>query len=457
MTADTRFDRDLTAILEDLYLGPSPDYRDEAMAAAVRTGQRPSWTFAGRWIPMADIASRPALAPRVPLRTIGMALLVIALVIAAAALIVGARQTKVPPPFGLARNGLITYAAEGDIYTVDPVSETTAAIVAGPAVDSEPVFSHDGTHIAFRRASIISGSPADDLVVVKADGSNPVVVTAKPIPGGPGRFEWAPDSRSLLVGAAAHGNGDAATLGTPADEGAVWLFDASGATPPRVLAANAFAYTSAFEPPDGKAILINRPTDTGQQMLALDLASGHETLLASGRVGDDLGAARWSPDGTQVVYNSAPALDPDSQRLFIVNADGSGTTQITNGPGVAFDIDASWSPDGSRIAFGRYERVGSDWLVQPTQLYTFADGSVRAIGPMSSMVRAQEPNPADHFTTAGEGMYPEWSPDGAWVIAYPSEATGHPVLINPQDGSSRILPQLISPSLDSQVWQRLAN
>ncbi len=38
------------------------------------------------------------------------------------------------------------------------------------------------------------------------------------------------------------------------------------------------------------------------------------------------------------------------------------------------------------------------------------------------------------------------------MIAYPSEATGHPVLIDPQDGTSRILPQLISPTLDSQVW-----
>ena len=35
MTTDTRFERDLTAILEELYLGPSPDYRDEVMAAAV--------------------------------------------------------------------------------------------------------------------------------------------------------------------------------------------------------------------------------------------------------------------------------------------------------------------------------------------------------------------------------------------------------------------------------------
>ena len=59
-----------------------------------RTRQRPSWTFAGRWLPMADIASRPAFAPRVPLRSIGVALLIIALVVAAAALAIGSRKTK---------------------------------------------------------------------------------------------------------------------------------------------------------------------------------------------------------------------------------------------------------------------------------------------------------------------------------------------------------------------------
>ena len=36
MSADTRFDRDLTAVLEDLYLGPSPDYRREVIAVATR-------------------------------------------------------------------------------------------------------------------------------------------------------------------------------------------------------------------------------------------------------------------------------------------------------------------------------------------------------------------------------------------------------------------------------------
>src|SRR5205807_8647535 len=62
MTADSRFDRDLTTLVESLYLGPSPDYRDEVLATAVRSRQRPSWTFPGRWLPMFEIATQPVLA-----------------------------------------------------------------------------------------------------------------------------------------------------------------------------------------------------------------------------------------------------------------------------------------------------------------------------------------------------------------------------------------------------------
>ena len=82
--------------------------------------------------------------------------------------------------------------------------------------------------------------------------------------------------------------------------------------------------------------------------------------MAAGR-GDDLGSARWSPDGSQVVYNASPPDDPASQRLFIVNADGTGARQITHAPGVWFDIDASLvAGRQARIAFTRYQQRRTD-------------------------------------------------------------------------------------------------
>ena len=443
MTADSRFERHLPEILEDLYLGPTPDYRNEVLATAARTRQRPSWTFAGRWLPMADIASRPAFAPRVPLRTIGMALLIIALVVAAAALVIGSRQTKVPPPFGLARNGLIAYARGGDIFTVDPVSGTEVAIVAGPEADSDPVFSPDGTHVAFSRANPQDGSPAKDIVVVAADGSNPIRVTPKPIPDGPARFEWGPDSHSLLVGAP--------------DDSAIWLFDTRASGTPRTVATDATAYLSPFRPPDGSSILISRSTDFGSQVILLDLATSRETILATGGSENDFGAARWSPDGSQVVYNNSPADDGASQRLFIVDADGTGTRQITDASGVWFDIDATWSPDGKWIAFTRYERASDGtWDIRPTGIYSIADRTVKDAGPLPRQVRAKLPSPDDSTASLGEGFLFEWAPDGTSLIAFESEAPGYPILINPSDGTWKELGQLTQPGMPIQAWQRQA-
>ena len=65
------------------------------------------------------------------------------------------------------------------------------------------MFSPDGTRIAFRRANLLGGSPAEDIVVVerRRDQARGDHRRADPVKGGAGRFEWAPDSRTLLVNA----------------------------------------------------------------------------------------------------------------------------------------------------------------------------------------------------------------------------------------------------------------
>ena len=151
MTTGSRFDRQLPAILEDLYLGPSPDYRDEVLATATRARQRPAWTFPGRWLPM-DITTRTIPVVRLPLRQFAVVALLIALLAAALAFYVGS-QRHVPAPFGPARNGLIPYISNGDIYVGDPVTGKTLLLVTNPRGTNpfSPGFSPDGTKLAFFR------------------------------------------------------------------------------------------------------------------------------------------------------------------------------------------------------------------------------------------------------------------------------------------------------------------
>ena len=107
MTAACASSATCPPILDDLYLGPSPDYRDEALAAATAVRQRPAWTFPGRWLPMDLRLRRPSrvrAACSVAARSDGLALIALRSS-RPLAIYVGTRQTKVPAPFGPARTG----------------------------------------------------------------------------------------------------------------------------------------------------------------------------------------------------------------------------------------------------------------------------------------------------------------------------------------------------------------
>jgi Tol biopolymer transport system component len=80
----------------------------------------------------------------------------------------------------------------------------------------------------------------------------------------------------------------------------------------------------------------------------------------------------WSPDGQRIAYASDELAVFENNEIFLMNADGSGKTNLTNDP--AYDYDPSWAPDGHSIAFTRIVPVPNNF-----EIYVMnADGTGQA-------------------------------------------------------------------------------
>jgi len=78
---------------------------------------------------------------------------------------------------------------------------------------------------------------------------------------------------------------------------------------------------------------------------------------------------RWSPDGSEVVFFSAPKLDESdpliaygTYNIWRVKADGTGLSPLTNVAATgASCVFPQWSPDGSEVVFHSARKLdGSD-------------------------------------------------------------------------------------------------
>lgn len=270
--------------------------------------------------------------------------------------------------------------------------------------DELPAWSPDGQRLAFGMNGHVYVMPVEGKLPKKI--SDFTEGASSPV--------WMPDSQGLLVSA---DRGDSTHL---------LLSDADGAWPRSLVSRADGDVWDAQPSPDGRFVAYTfRPFD---DLNRLDI---HLVEVATGQVRELLGspkvrrrAARWSPDGSWLVFISE---ESGWNELWRVKPDGDGLHQLTH---FGHDVeDAVWSPDGTQLA-AILNRSGACHL---------------------ALIDPQTGAASDLRTDEGFYSRPNWSPSGDWLtVEY--ESPTQPPDIYKVEMNGRVTPLTTSqlPALAAQ-------
>jgi len=212
----------------------------------------------------------------------------------------------------------------------------------------------------------------------------------------------------------------------------IWLMNADGSGKTNLTNNPEGANWGASWSPDGTQIVFNSSRDAGYpQLYLMDVGGSHVKHLLSTMWGE---GPVWSPDGKKIAFssNSIHVNGRDDFDIYVMNVDGSGVTRLTTTRGN--DGVTSWSPDSKRLAFYSY-RDG-----HPEVYVMNANGSSQTRltrGPVNS---------------ASSMAY--WSPDGTKILyTYSSDTNETSIYVMNADGSGQTKLMDVWSGGGDAVWQ----
>lgn len=209
----------------------------------------------------------------------------------------------------------------------------------GSVLDDDPVYSPDGSKIAFSRMKGFK----TDICVMNADGTNVVTVIS-----GDGTPEthnrnpsWSPDGTKFVFTSSRSGPGKAE----------IWMANADGSGLVRLTTSVQLnsdgqgpIFSLDFVPawsPDGSkiAFVSNRDGLTDTELYVMNPDGSNPLRLINDGLDDNMPA--WSPDSQKIALTKGNGAD-----IHIINPDGTNLVSV-----LTFSAWPAWSPDGSRLAF----------------------------------------------------------------------------------------------------------
>ena len=199
----------------------------------------------------------------------------------------------------------------------------------------------------------------------------------------------------------------------------LWMVPAAGGEPLPMTAKGSSAWRPRWSP-DGKYLTFMASSgDQGSQVFTLDLRGGERVQITN--IEGGIGGYKWSPDGKRLLLTISDKIEEKSDgpwvidrlmfkqdyvgylnrqrtHLYVHDLESETTIQLTDGD--SDDYGATWSPDGSKIAFVSNRTAEPDassntdiWLVDPGTPY-------------------DQQEPVRVTTNPGPDGSPIWHPDG---------------------------------------------
>ncbi len=341
-------------------------------------------------------------------------------------------------------SGSLFFAAGGanNLYIVDSDGSGLKQLTNSLENDGIGGFSPDGSLIACTSQAREDG--ADGVYVMAPDGSNVRLVASNAIAG-----EYADDPRTAeFVSWSSRGK----ILYLEAGHqvwGDYWTSDADGSNSVRISANNGCPNPVEWSP-DGQNLALCQCTWTreGSSPCSLSIVDPQGGLIRT-LIKDDpamLGSPSWSPDEKEILFIDCSETGSvsncvASSSLSVVDADGSNLRNLYQIPADAGGAAARWSPDGSEILLT---------TSQGTLAVSPIDGSSRAIekgstSPDGSKIAMRTDEGIDVISVADGGSQTVigatnvtgllWSPNSD-KIAYVSQTdNGSELYVVESDGS----------------------